>query len=211
MQDKARTAFYLILTIPFIIVGRALIVWRYGSLVRDYEACKFAILKSIGNFCAIDLNGISNILIVAEDHRHRYHFGIDFVGVLRAFKVKFLTGRSQGASTIDQQFVRAITGRRERNIRRKVREQLLAALIRCRFSREDLVQAYIRNAYYGEGYVGEKGVLDLLKKGVSEYELVSYIKFPLPSRESATHESKIARRVAHILSIESRRVRLIWR
>lgn len=210
MQRKARVAFYLVCTLPFFAIGRFLLFLRYESLLRDYDKCKNAVLKSREDKCSVDLNRISKILIYAEDHRNRYHFGVDFIGILRAFKVRFKTGRSQGASTIDQQFIRAITGRKERNMRRKIREQLLACLIRLRFPRDNIVSAYIKNAYYGEGYVGATGLIALLAKEISEYEVVAYIKFPLPSRKSLTHEQKIRRRVGHIIDIERGAINLLW-
>lgn len=210
MQRKTRIAFYLILTVPFFVFGRIIIFLRYGPFVDDFKKCQQALFNSINSEDAANLSRISEILVVAEDHRNGYHFGIDFIGIFRAFKVKIVTGRQQGASTIDQQFVRAITGRRERNIRRKIREQLLASLIRLVFSREDINLAYLRNAYYGESYIGEKGVVELLGRGVSECEIVAYIKFPLPSRSSEAHDLKIARRVGHIEKIRLGEIKLIW-
>ena len=41
---------------------------------------------------------------IAEDHRHNVHFGIDHIGLCRAI-LSTLKGSTQGASTIEQQFV----------------------------------------------------------------------------------------------------------
>ena len=147
-------------------------------------------MKSIVESELHDFSSLSKILIFAEDHRNQYHYGVDFIGIARTLKVRIFTGKSQGTSTIEQQFVRAITQRKERNIRRKIREQLLAVFIRMNFSRDDINFSYLCNAYYGEGKIGKTGVIDLLKRGHTEYEIISYIKFPIPSVKSIMHEKK---------------------
>nr|WP_148102599.1 transglycosylase domain-containing protein [Alcaligenes faecalis] len=205
-----RSGFYLILSIPFFVVSYILFVCKYESFLNDYKKCREALLNAISDRSSCDFSNISRILILAEDHRNQYHYGVDFIGIVRSLKIKFLTGRSQGASTIEQQFIRAITKRKERNLRRKIREQLLAVFVRAKFSREDINYAYLCNAYYGEKNIGKIGVLDLWGKGCSDYEIVSYIKFPVPSKKSLTHDGKIKRRVDHISKIELKKLGLIW-
>jgi len=93
-------------------------------------------------------SALVNALIAAEDHRFYAHAGVDFFAVVRAI-VSCVQGRIQGASTIEQQLVRTITGRRDRTARRKLGECVIACYISANFSKDELACAYLRAAYFG--------------------------------------------------------------
>src|SRR6267378_715365 len=65
-------------------------------------------------------------LLVAEDHRFYVHGGVDPLAILRAIWHSFYHRRLIGGSTIEQQLVRTLTERKERNLKRKIRELALA-------------------------------------------------------------------------------------
>ena len=88
-------------------------------------------------------------LVVAEDHRSSRHLGIDPVGMLRAFYVRLKKNEIQGASTIEQQFVRVVTNDYEYSLLRKFREQLLAIALTNQRMKSDIARAYLAVAYYG--------------------------------------------------------------
>jgi penicillin-binding protein 1A len=102
-----------------------------------------------------------DVLISAEDHRSSLHLGVDPIAMIRAFLVRIFKGKIEGASTIEQQFVRTITGRFERTISRKVREQALAIAVSRRRSKYAIASAYLSVAFYGTGCVGLKGLYGL--------------------------------------------------
>lgn len=51
------------------------------------------------------------LLVSGEDHRHARHPGYDVIAICRAVWRRATSGRREGASTIDQQIVRVLTGR----------------------------------------------------------------------------------------------------
>src|SRR5690606_20512217 len=89
------------------------------------------------------------LLVSAEDHRHRLHPGFDVIAIARAVWRRLSRGSCEGASTIEQQIVRVVTGRYERTYRRKLREIALAILVANSFPKAILPAIYLRIAYYG--------------------------------------------------------------
>jgi penicillin-binding protein 1A len=72
-------------------------------------------------------NDLKNAFIAAEDNRFYRHNGVDYIGLLRAFKSFISTGKvTQGGSTITMQVARNFYLSREKKIIRKLREILLA-------------------------------------------------------------------------------------
>lgn len=59
-----------------------------------------------------------------------------------------------GASTIDMQMVRTITGYKEITFRRKLYEMTLALLINFRFSKEEIMKCYMDHAFFGSHLIG---------------------------------------------------------
>ena len=92
--------------------------------------------------------------IAAEDQRFRSHPGVDPVAVLRAVW-KFRSERS-GASTITQQLARRIYLNRGGGPLpvRKVRESLIALQLEAHRSKDDILELYLNEVYYGRGAYG---------------------------------------------------------
>ncbi len=111
-----------------------------------------------GNRTWVPLSRISPLLIQAtiatEDARFYTNPGFDPVGIARAI-VQAAQEREivSGASTITQQLVRALLlsedERTERTFRRKVREIILAAEISRTYSKEEILELYLNEIYYG--------------------------------------------------------------
>ncbi|UTW03921.1 transglycosylase domain-containing protein [Amphritea atlantica] len=143
-------------------------------------------------------------LIAAEDHRSQFHYGIDHIGILRALIRGILIGETQGASTIEQQFVRVVTGDYSYSILRKLKEQILAVLLTKKRSKAEVAKAYLAIAYYGHNCDGAKGIESILRhslKKASEKQIiviVSRLKYPKPSTEVSRWKGKVDRRVAYI-------------
>lgn len=92
--------------------------------------------------------------IAAEDQRFWSHPGIDPLAIARA-AVRVRTDPS-GASTITQQLVRA-TYLRDHDLPlllRKPREALLAMRLEARTSKDEVLEAYLNEVYYGRGAYG---------------------------------------------------------
>lgn len=144
-------------------------------------------------------------LVEAEDHRFYLHFGVDPIALLRAVWVLFSRGRIEGGSTIEQQFVRVVTGHYERTLSRKLREQLLALSVSQHCSKAMLASAYLSVGYFGEGLIGYRDVLSRLgfdlSKGGAEHaaQIVARLKHPEPRSWNESHTRRVEMRVTHII------------
>ena len=106
----------------------------------------------------VTLDKISPVLIAAtiatEDKEFYEHPGFDAVAIVRALWENYRTGgQGGGASTITQQLARALLlspeERAERTYSRKAREIILAAEITRRYSKDDILELYLNEIYYG--------------------------------------------------------------
>lgn len=86
-----------------------------------------------------------------EDRNFKDHPGIDVLGIARAMWANVRAGRLvQGGSTITQQLVKNTLLSRERRLQRKFMEMGLALTIEARFSKRDILEAYLNRAYLGQ-------------------------------------------------------------
>ncbi|HEU5359854.1 MAG TPA: transglycosylase domain-containing protein, partial [Candidatus Deferrimicrobiaceae bacterium] len=105
---------------------------------------------------------LQNAVLAAEDARFYSHFGIDMIGILRALGANLRRMRIvQGGSTITQQLAKNFFLTPKRSLWRKIREAELAVLIEARFTKEQILEAYLNKIYFGqEGPRGIYGVAD---------------------------------------------------
>ncbi|MGO4727535.1 MULTISPECIES: transglycosylase domain-containing protein [Inquilinus] len=82
--------------------------------------------------------------------------GIDWRRLVREGCRAVAFQKHGGASTIDMQLVRTATGYRDRKIRRKLHEALLAYIIQHRYSKLEILRSYLRIAYFGTGMKGSE-------------------------------------------------------
>jgi len=104
------------------------------------------------------LNEISPYLVAAtlsaEDKDFYSHGGFDPLAIARAFWQNLTSGETvSGASTITQQLARALLftpeERGQRTYIRKVREAILSAEIERRYSKDEILELYLNEIYYG--------------------------------------------------------------
>jgi penicillin-binding protein 1A len=125
---------------------------RNGSLIE--------VLKTEQDRIVVPLERMSERLqqavIAAEDARFYEHGGVDDRGILRAALTNLFRGDvTQGGSTITQQLVRnAYPDLRERSLDRKIKEAALAAQLERKFSKRQILEAYLNRVYFGAGYYG---------------------------------------------------------
>jgi penicillin-binding protein 1A len=97
-------------------------------------------------------------VLAAEDVRFYAHHGVDYPAIARAALINYQAGRVvEGASTITQQVARNLLPREigsERNVRRKVREALLARAIERRWTKHDIFETYLDFVFLGEAAYG---------------------------------------------------------
>ena len=96
-----------------------------------------------------------NAVIATEDSRFFEHRGVDFVGIARATLTNILSGRiRQGASTITQQLARSLFLSPKRDLERKLREALLAIRMEQMLGKEQILELYFNQIYFGHGAYG---------------------------------------------------------
>jgi penicillin-binding protein 1A len=96
-----------------------------------------------------------NAVLAIEDRRFRSHFGIDLIGLARAAYVNWRSGRLvQGGSTLTQQLAKNLFLTPERSFKRKVQEAMLAVWLEHRFSKDQILTAYLNRVYLGAGTYG---------------------------------------------------------
>ena len=94
--------------------------------------------------------GTVRAVLAAEDASFFEHPGISFTGILRAVWVNLRgTGVMQGGSTLTQQLVKNIYLTSERTMSRKLREALLAVMLEWRYSKEQILEAYLNQIFWG--------------------------------------------------------------
>jgi len=98
---------------------------------------------------------IAAAVVANEDARFYSHYGIDPIGIIRAILVDIRSGSlAEGGSTITQQLAKNMFLTQERTIIRKLKEALLALVIENKFSKQEILQAYLNQVYFGEGAYG---------------------------------------------------------
>lgn len=118
-------------------------------------------------------------LKAVEDRTFDTHHGFDLKGIARAALVNLREGdRSQGASTLTQQLVRSYFLSNERTYVRKLRELAYAVILEARFTKPDLM-----NAYVNEIFLGQDGA-----RAIHGFGLGSHFYFNKPIDELGVHE-----------------------
>lgn len=98
---------------------------------------------------------LRNAVMATEDQHFYEHWGIYPKGILRAFITNFRYGRVvEGGSTITQQLSKVIFFGQQRTLKRKVREVLLALQLEHRYSKDEILQLYLNQIYFGHGAYG---------------------------------------------------------
>ena len=94
-------------------------------------------------------------VIAIEDHRFYRHFGIDIFGTLRALCKDLTSGQAvEGGSTITQQLARNLFLTSEKTISRKITETFLAMQMERKFTKEEILEMYLNEIYFGNGCYG---------------------------------------------------------
>ena len=145
-------------------------------------------------------------LIAGEDHRFYEHRGVDPIAIAGAVYRFTIRGKVSGASTIEQQLVRVLTGRRERNLRRKLKEIVLASYLSNAYLKLDIAETYLSVAYFGWRMNGLQEAcvrLSIDPLGVTFHQaasLVARLKYPQPCESTPERNALIVRRTEYILT-----------
>ena len=96
-------------------------------------------------------------LLAIEDTKFFEHGGINLDAIMRAI-IKDIKARRfvEGASTITQQLVKTMVLSREKKIKRKINEMLIALYVESKLTKEQILERYLNQVYFGHGYYGIK-------------------------------------------------------
>jgi len=94
-------------------------------------------------------------VIAVEDARFFEHPGLDVIGIVRAMWTNLRRGgKVEGASTITQQLARSLFLSPERTYSRKFKELILAYKMELVLSKEQILEMYLNQIYFGQGAYG---------------------------------------------------------
>jgi penicillin-binding protein 1A len=112
--------------------------------------------------------------LAVEDKSFYTHLGVDFIGILRALWVNLRERKIvQGGSTITQQLARNLFLNPERTVLRKVKEAILALEIESTYTKDEILELYFNQIYYGSGAYGAEAAAQVyFGKHVWELDLV---------------------------------------
>ncbi|MDR3263608.1 MAG: transglycosylase domain-containing protein [Clostridiales bacterium] len=98
-----------------------------------------------------------NAFVAVEDKRFFKHNGIDVIRILGAAKNDLLSASfKEGASTINQQLVKNSHLSGEKTLARKIKEMKLAVELDKKYSKEEIMEAYLNGLYFGNSIYGIK-------------------------------------------------------
>jgi len=116
---------------------------------------------------------VINAFLAAEDVRFYEHAGVDLQGIIRAFYKNWQAGEIvQGGSTITQQVVKSLLLTPERTWVRKLKEAILAYRIDQSLSKDQILELYLNQIYFGSGAYGvEAAAQTYFRKHASDLTL----------------------------------------
>ncbi|NHC39673.1 penicillin-binding protein 1A [Bacillus sp. MM2020_1] len=98
---------------------------------------------------------VPNAVVAIEDERFYEHGGFDIKGIARAFFSNLFAGRiTGGGSTLTQQLTKNALLSPERTYKRKAEELFLAVKIEKVYSKNEILQMYLNQVYFGSGAWG---------------------------------------------------------
>ncbi|WP_264736761.1 transglycosylase domain-containing protein [Cytobacillus firmus] len=145
---------------------------------------------------------MKNAVIAIEDHRFYEHGGIDLKGIGRAFFTNLKAGGIvEGGSTLTQQLTKNALLSAEKTYKRKLEEFFLALEIEKEYSKDEILQMYLNQVYFGEGAWGIKRAAmkyyakDVEDLSISEAALLAgLVKAPSAINPYQNEEKAIERR-----------------
>lgn len=154
---------------------------------------------------------VPQALMSIEDRRFYHHFGVDFIGLVRAAYTNYRANRIvQGGSTITQQLAKNFLQTdnkyeiHDRSLRRKIQEVILAIWLEWRFTKEQIMTMYLNRVYFGSATFGiEAAARKYFNKSAKEltvYEaavIAGLLK--APSRYSPTGNPQRSRQRAAVV------------
>ena len=186
---------------------------RQTSIVYDINGNEYASLSRNENRIWRELSAmpenLQNAVIAIEDKNFRTEPGINLKGTigaaLNAFTGNRIWGTNRGASTLEQQLIKNLTGDNEQDNMRKVREIFRALGLDNKYSKETILEAYLNTIpLTGIIHGMEAGSIEYFGKHVEDLTLAecatlaSITKNPT-KYTPATNPEELIKRRNHVL------------
>jgi penicillin-binding protein 1A len=97
---------------------------------------------------------VKQAFLAIEDRRFYSHWGVDPRSIARAVWANVTGGRTQGGSTITQQLAKFTFLSPKKTLGRKAREALIAFWLEAWLSKDEILERYLSNAYFGDNTYG---------------------------------------------------------
>lgn len=139
-----------------------------GNLITDYKGTEDRIMVSINEIPT----QLQNAFIAIEDARFFTHNGVDVKRIVGAFVSNLSSSSTQGGSTITQQLIKQTVLSDEQSYKRKIQEAYLAMQLETRYTKEQILEAYLNTIFMGGSYYGVKvAATGYFDKDLSELSL----------------------------------------
>lgn len=186
---------------------------RQTSIIYDINGDEYASLSRNENRIWRELSAmpenLQNAVIAIEDKNFRTEPGINLKGTigaaLNAFTGNRIWGTNRGASTLEQQLIKNLTGDNEQDNMRKVREIFRALGLDNKYSKETILEAYLNTIpLTGIIHGMEAGSIEYFGKHVEDLTLAecatlaSITKNPT-KYNPATNSEELIKRRNHVL------------
>ena len=151
------------------------------SIVYDIDGEEITSLSGTKDLHYISSSDMPDILkrafVITEDRDFYSHHGVDLSAIIRAAVANVKHNAiKQGASTITQQLAKNMFLTQDVTWERKITEMFAAMELEKKFSKEQILEFYINNIYYANGYYGiEAAAQGYFGKSVNDLSLSQLI------------------------------------
>lgn len=125
-------------------------------------------------WCDIDdmPQSLLDATVCGEDKRFYEHQGVDWRRTVFAFVNMLRGGDVQGGSTLTQQLIKNISGDKDVLVERKIKEIFRALSLEKKYSKEEILEAYLNSIHLGNNTDGVQAAANLyFGKDVSELSI----------------------------------------
>lgn len=129
------------------------------SIIYDINGQEITSISGMKELYYVEDENIPEVLkkafVSVEDQDFYSHHGIDFSAIVRAYIANMRNETIvEGASTITQQLAKNVFLSNDVTWERKITEMFIAVNLEEQFSKSEILEFYINNIYYGNGYYG---------------------------------------------------------
>ena len=180
MGKKIRSLFLLVIVVTVVFCGYE-VKMGYDKYALALRECPLESviteLRAKEHYTAYD--NVPKIyykaLVAVEDRRFYKHKGFDIIGTARAIYNDIRAWELlEGGSTISQQLAKNLYFPHDNTLERKIAEIFMAIKIEHEYNKEDVLEFYVNEIYYGSGYYciydASEGYFDKEPKDMTDYE-----------------------------------------